>query len=78
MTSNFIAAIGHNPSYERNARPANFFVQPGTIPPAGTPSPVPYAQYAQYDNMLESGHSGAAQRMNQAGYSGYNNVICVA
>ena len=28
-----IQALGHNPSYERNARPINFFAQPGAIPP---------------------------------------------
>ena len=28
-----IQALGHNPSYERNARPVNFFANPGAIPP---------------------------------------------
>ena len=28
-----INPLGHNPSYERNARPVNFFAQPAAIPP---------------------------------------------
>ena len=73
-----ITAIGYNPSYERDARPVNFFAQPKAIQAVGTVTQLPYAQYAQYDNALEGGHSGASQRMNQAGYDGYNNFLCMA
>ena len=30
-----IQALGHNPSYERNARPINFFANPEVIPAVG-------------------------------------------
>ena len=68
-----IPALGHNPSYEREARPVNFFVNPGTIPPVGTPTAPSYAQYSQYDNALEGGHNGANQFVNNR--VGYCNTL---
>ena len=70
----------------------NFMVQPiGTVTsrgaqgvegagqnPSASAVTKGFDQYAQYDNKLESGHSGASQRMNQAGYDGYNKFICLA
>ena len=50
----------------------NFFV---TGVNAGTASVNPYAQY---DIPLNNGHNGANQRMNSAGYVGYNTPRWIA
>ena len=53
-----VHAIGQEPSYERQARPVNFFANPGVIPPVGTPVERSGGQYSQYDNALEHGYNG--------------------
>ena len=59
-----IQAFGNNPSYERNARPVNFFVNPAAIPPlAGGTEPTGVAsingeitpKYAEQDVTFTSG-----------------------
>ena len=70
-----IQALGHNPSYERNARPINFFANPEVIPAVGAVTQKPYAQYAQYDNALEGGHNATNQYVNSR--VGYCNTLGV-
>ena len=66
--------FGQTPSYERQAR-VNFFANPGTIPPVGTPVGKNDGQYSQYDIALENGHNGTNQYRKGLGVC---NTICVA
>ena len=57
-----VNVIGQNPSYERQARPVNFFANPSVIPTVGTPVERTNSQYSQYDNSLEHGYGGVQCR----------------
>ena len=57
-----VYAIGQNPSYERQARPVNFFAKPSAISTVGTSVERTNGQYSQYDNSLEHGYGGVQYR----------------